>query len=75
MEQVIKEDLPIGAFRIICKNCHHVFYEGVGGITEYAIAAMNQSDLCSYCGGVVVLEANPEISRNRYDEEHLYQSK
>jgi len=75
MEQVINEGLPIGAFRIICKRCHHVFYEGVGGITEYAIATMTQSDVCSYCGGVVVLEANPTIGYNRYDAEHPYPSK
>ena len=72
MRQDINKELTQGSYRIICTKCHHVFTEENGGITEWAIAASKQSKTCIFCGGEVILEANPEDKPNKYDVDHPY---
>ena len=72
MRQEFNQDLPQGSFRIVCTKCGHVFVNDYGGITEWAIAASKQSEICSNCGGEVILEANLKDIHGKYDAEHPY---
>lgn len=72
MRQEINDQLNQGNFRIICTQCGHIFVDEYGDMTEWAIKTSRQSEICSYCGGEVILEANPKQIHNKYDKEHPY---
>jgi hypothetical protein len=72
IETKINNTLPKGYFRVVCIRCSHVYSNGYGNMTEWAISTMNQPDRCSICGENIILEYNPEIYQNRYDADHPY---
>ena len=72
MKLEIVSTIPENSYRIVCKGCMKVFEEDSGGITEGNIASMKYKEICTFCGGMVVLQVNPKNIPNKYSAEHPY---
>ena len=59
MNHRFNSNLPKGVFRVVCTKCGKIFIQDYGDLTTGALAAMKFSEICSDCGGEVVLETNP----------------